>query len=358
MMESHKDTKTLKKSNNVLHRIVSHENTPILLVLVIVIVVVVLTEWAVKGQVNFLGGMNISNVLLQVSVTGIFALSMTLVMISGGIDLSIGNMMSFLGTGMAFLMKSGGWAEGPTILLAIAMGIFLQLIMGLIISRTKIEPFIVSLGFMSIYRGFTYLITNGREITIIGKVEFLKEVVFRINMFVITVPIILFIILTVIVWAVIKFTKFGRRIYAVGGNENAAYLAGINVKNFKLLIYGINGLFVSIASMTLLARLGTGAPTMGTAKEIDVIAAVVVGGTALSGGKGNVWGTVIGVLLLGIISNALNILGVLPHWQYVMRGVLIVGAVLIGYYSSLRSVKKSNKSLAVKTNVNNKSINL
>lgn len=326
---------------SVLRRAWGHDNTPILLVLIIMIVVIVVVEQLVRGQVNFVSGMNISNVLLQVSVTGIFALSMTLVMISGGIDLSIGNMLSFLGTGMAYLMKTGGWGEPETLLLAVVVGVGLQLVMGFIISRTRIEPFIVSLGFMSIYRGFTYLITNGREITIIGKVEFLKDVVFRINQFVITVPIVLFLALTIIVWLVVKYTKFGRRVYAVGGNENAAYLAGINVKNFKLLIYGINGLFVTIASMTLLARLGTGAPVMGLGKEIEVIAAVVVGGTALSGGKGNIWGAVIGVILLGIISNALNIIGVDPYWQFIISGLLIIFAVLIGYYSSLRTAKKS-----------------
>ena len=126
----------------------------------------------------------------------------------------------------------------------------------------------------------------------------------------------LLILLTVIMWLVLKYTKFGRRVYAVGGNENAAYLAGINVKNFKLLLYGINGLFVAIATLALLSRTGVGGPLMGSGKEIDVIAAVVVGGTALSGGKGNLWGTFIGVLLLGCISNALNILGVSPYWQY------------------------------------------
>lgn len=324
-------------------RLRQHENTPILLVLIVMIGVVVLVEYFMKGKVNFLSGMNISNVLLQVSVTGIFALSMTLVMISGGIDLSIGNMLSFLGTGMAYLMKTAKWGEAPTLLLALAVGIGLQLLMGWIISRTKIEPFIISLGFMSIYRGFTYLITNGREITIIGKINFLQEVVFRINKFVITVPIVLFIALTIIVALVVKYTKFGRRVYAVGGNENAAYLAGINVKNFKLLIYGINGLFVTIASMTLLARLGTGAPVMGLGKEIEVIAAVVVGGTAMSGGKGNVWGAVFGVLVLGIISNALNILGVSPHYQFIISGLLIIFAVIIGYYSGLRTVKRGVK---------------
>jgi ribose/xylose/arabinose/galactoside ABC-type transport system permease subunit len=240
-------------------------------------------------------------------------------------------------------MKTAKWAEAPTLLLALAVGIGLQLLMGWIISRTKIEPFIISLGFMSIYRGFTYLITNGREITIIGKIEFLQATVFRVNTFVVTVPIVLMIALTILVALIVKYTKFGRRVYAVGGNENAAYLAGINVKNFKLLIYGINGLFVTIASMTLLARLGTGAPVMGLGKEIEVIAAVVVGGTAMSGGKGNIWGAIFGVLVLGIISNALNILGVSPHYQYIISGLLIIFAVIVGYYSGLRTVKRSTK---------------
>ena len=203
------------------------------------------------------------------------------------------------------------------------------------------EAFIVSLGFLSIYRGFTYLITNGREITIEGKFTFLGKtylnIPFNQPVFKIAFPVIMFIILTVIVWFVLKYTKFGRRVYAVGGNESAAYLAGINVKNFKLLLYGINGLFVAIATMAQLSRLGTGNPLMGEGKEIEVIAAVVVGGTALVGGKGNAWGTFIGVLMLGIISNALNIIGVNPHWQYVTRGLLIVFAVSLTYVSSLRS---------------------
>lgn len=339
-MADNKGVKTVSNSS-LGRRVLKHENTPMLLVLIIMVLVVIVVEWLIKGEVNFVGGMNISNVLLQVSVTGILALSMTLVMISGGIDLSVGNMLTFLGTGMAWLMKSGGWGEAETILVGLVVGIGLQLIMGLIISRTKIEPFIISLGFMSIYRGFTYLITNGREITIIGKLNFLKAVVFRIDDFVVTVPIIIMFALAFIVWLVVKYTKFGRRVYAVGGNENAAYLAGINVKNFKLLIYGINGLFVTIGAMTLLARLGTGAPTMGLGKEIDVIAAVVVGGTAMSGGKGSVWGAVIGVLILGIISNALNIIGVDPYYQYIISGLLIIVAVMISYYSGLRSAKKS-----------------
>jgi len=343
------ETKTINKES-AFKRLMRHDNMPIFLVLVSILAAVVIIELIFKGSHNFITPRNISNVLMQVAVTGIFALSMTLVMISGGIDLSVGWMMSFLGAGFAYLIRFLEMSEGAVVLICIAAAIGLQLLMGLIISRTKLEPFIVSLGFMSIYRGFTYLITNGREITIKGKFTFLGSEIIKFGkdleaarQFSLRVPVILFVLLVIIVWLVIKYTKFGRRIYAVGGNEKAAFLSGINVKNFKLLIYGINGLFVSIAAMTLLSRLGTGSPIMGMGKEIDVIAAVVVGGTSLSGGKGNVFGTVIGVVLLGIMSNALNILGVSPHFQYIMKGVLIIGAVLIGYYSGLRSVKKSKK---------------
>jgi ribose/xylose/arabinose/galactoside ABC-type transport system permease subunit len=342
------------KPKNSLRRITKNENLSIFLVLLFIIVIVIIVElFAVRNgditKVAFVKPMNIANVFLQVSITGMLALSMTLIMISGGIDLSIGQMMCFIGTGMAFLIKTAGWNEWGVAALGLVVAVAFQLVMGLIISRTKLEAFIVSLGFLSIYRGFTYLITNGREITIEGKFTFLGKtylnIPFNHPVFKIAFPVIMFIILTIIVWFVLKYTKFGRRVYAVGGNESAAYLAGINVKNFKLMLYGINGLFVAIATMAQLSRLGTGNPLMGEGKEIEVIAAVVVGGTALVGGKGNAWGTFIGVLMLGIISNALNIIGVNPHWQYVTRGLLIVFAVSLTYISSLRSssVSLSNR---------------
>lgn len=324
-------------------RLTRQENLPILLVLVFMIVVVYLVElFGVRGgdaaKVAFLKPLNVSNVLMQISTTGILAISMTLIMVSGGIDLSVGQMMCFLGTGMAFLLRNQGFSEPAMVVTCFAVAIFFQLFMGLIISRTKLEPFIVSLGFMTIYTGFTYLITNGSEITISDRFTFLGQTYININPSLrIGFPVVVLIVLNIIMWLVLKYTKFGRRVYAVGGNENAAYLAGINVKNFKLLLYGINGVFVAIATMVLLSRTGVGGPLMGSGKEIDVIAAVVVGGTALSGGKGNLWGTFIGVLLLGIISNALNILGVSPYWQYIMRGGLIIVAVLLSYLSSQRS---------------------
>jgi ribose/xylose/arabinose/galactoside ABC-type transport system permease subunit len=320
-----------------------HENMSIFLVLLFIIIAVYLVELFVvrdgnMSKVAFLKPMNVSNVLMQISTTGILAIGMTLIMVSGGIDLSIGQMMCFLGTLMAFLLRNKGFSEPAMVLTGVSVAVLFQLIMGFIISRTKLEPFIVSLGFMTIYTGFTYLITNGSEITISDRFTFIGQTYINLTpSFRLGLPVVLLLLLTVIMWLVLKYTKFGRRVYAVGGNENAAYLAGINVKNFKLLLYGLNGLFVAIATMALLSRTGVGGPLMGSGKEIDVIAAVVVGGTALSGGKGNLWGTFIGVLLLGCISNALNILGVSPYWQYIMRGGLIIVAVLLSYLSGLRT---------------------
>lgn len=319
------------------------ENGPIFFALLATIVVVILVELIfVRGfnisKVAFIKPRNIANVLMQVSTTGILAISMTFVMVSGGIDLSIGQMMCFIGTGMAFMMRIAALNEWVVVVLGVFVAMLFQVLMGFIISRTKLEPFIVSLGFMSIYKGFTYLITNGSEITIVGRFSFLGGTYLNLtDTFRIGMPVFVLILLEIIMWLVLKYTKFGRSVYAVGGNENAAYLAGINVKRFKLLVYGLNGVFVAIATMVLLSRLGTGNPLIGDGKEIDVIAAVVVGGTALSGGRGNVWGTLIGVLLLGCISNALNILGVNPYWQYVMTGAIIILAVLLSYFSSLSS---------------------
>jgi ribose/xylose/arabinose/galactoside ABC-type transport system permease subunit len=328
---------------NGVRRFLKQENTPIFLVLVVILIAVYLAELFLvrngnAATVAFTKPMNIANVLMQISTTGILAIGMTLLMISGAIDLSVGQMMCFLGTGMAFLIRRAGFSELAMVVTGVTVAILCELLMGLLISRTKLEPFIVSLGFMTIYTGFTYLITNGSEITITGRFTFIGQTYLNLTPdFKLGLPVFLLIFLYVITWLVLKYAKFGRRVYAVGGNESAAYLAGIDVKNFKLLLYGLMGLFVAIATLALMSRTGVGGPLMGQGKEIDVIAAVVVGGTALSGGKGNIWGTFIGVLLLGCISNALNILGVSPYWQYIMRGGLIIVAVLLSYLSSLRT---------------------
>lgn len=313
----------INKLETRIKRIMQKENAPILLVLILFITIIV----TVKPR--FLMPLNIRNVLIQVSITGILALGQTLVMISGGIDLSVGWFTSFLGCMMAYLMAMVGLSIPIVVILTIIVSIIFASVMGFIISRIEVEPFIISLGFMIIYQGFTYLVTKGSEIGIGDKFKLLGKT----SQFDIGTPVYIFISLAIILSLILKYTKFGKRLYAIGDNEDAAYLAGIPVKNFKVVIYAINGLLVSIAAMTQMSRLGTGNPLMGSGKEIDAIAAVVIGGTALSGGKGNIWGTVIGVFLLGTISNAMNIIGLSPHWQYVFKGSVIVISVSISYYS-------------------------
>ena len=154
-------------------------------------------------------------------------------------------------------------------------------------------------------------------------------------------PVYIFIGLTILFWFILKYTKFGMRIYAVGGNPEAAYLSGIKVKNFKFSVYVINGALVALAALTLLSRLGNGSPTMGSGKEMDAIAGVVVGGAAMSGGKGTIVGTFIGILFFGCVSNAMNLVGISPYWQYIFKGALIVAAVFISYMTEQASLKKN-----------------
>ena len=318
-----------------------------LCVLLGLIVIIVLIEGLFVrhgnfSEVAFINGANIANVLVQISITGVMAIGMTVVMISGGMDLSCGQMVSFAGCLLSYLLVKAGWPTVPAILVCILACVVFQALAGFIIARTHLEPFIVTLGFMSIYQGISYLITKGREITMGDQLKFIKSV--KINFseggFYIGMPVLILLVLTIVMWLVLKYTKFGRWIYEVGGNESAAYLAGINVPRFKVLLYGINGLFIALATIIMLGRVGAGSPPMGAGKEIDVLAAVVVGGTALSGGKGNMWGTFIGVLLLGSISNALNIIGVSPYYQYIMKGLLILISIYIGYLGNRKGSRR------------------
>jgi ribose/xylose/arabinose/galactoside ABC-type transport system permease subunit len=279
---------------------------------------------------TFASALNVRNILMQVSVTGIAALGMTIVILIGGIDLSQGWLISLAGCVMAFLMINLGLSEIVAVLAAIGICVGFETLMGFVIAKTRLEAFIVSLGFSLVYRGFVYLVTDAREITM-GNTFMLLGRTFPLG---VGTPVYIFVALTVIMWLVLKYTKFGMRLYALGGNEEAAYLSGVKIKSFKVKVYALNGLLVAVAAMTFLSRLGTATPSMGEGKEMDAIAGVVVGGTAMSGGKGNIIGTFIGILFFGCVSNALNIIGVSPYWQYVFKGVLICFSVIIGYLSS------------------------
>lgn len=321
-----------------------YENLTVLSIFVSFVVIVVALQLITTGGSRFptfISPVNIFNILQQVAVPGIIAVSMTMVMISGGIDLSVGMLASLVSIVVALGISQWGLGVGPAILLGVVSAIVLETMMGFIISRTRIEPFIITLGGMISFQGIALLLCNSREVVMKGELSFLtanliggfKDPVTGLDL---RMPpyVLLFFAIALIGGLTLKFTKFGRRIYAVGTNQRAAFLSGIDVKNMRLAVYVIQGLLVGIGATMLLARINTGIITLGQNLEIDTIAMVVIGGTALSGGRGNIVGTLIGVLFLGSIANAMNMLRLPSEVQFLAKGLVIVIAVSAGDVSS------------------------
>lgn len=317
------------------------------------IVVIVLLQLILRGGVfpTFISPVNILNIVQQIGVPGIIAIGMTLVMISGGIDLSVGMLASLVSIITALGISKWGLGTFPAVLIGVMAAVILETAMGYIISRTKVEPFIITLGGMITFQGIALLLSKSREVTMSGELDFFKvnliagarDPVTGLNL-VIPPYVLIFLTIVLFAWVLLTFTKYGRRIYAVGTNPEAAYLAGINVKNMKLSVYAINGFLVGIGAVMLLARINVGIITLGQGLEIDTIAMVVIGGTALSGGKGNIWGTLIGVFFLGSIGNAMNMLRLPPEMQFVAKGLIVILAVSAGdVYSNIASILSRKK---------------
>jgi len=273
---------------------------------------------------SFFNISNIVNVLRQVSITAILGFGMTLVIISGGIDLSVGSIFAFSAVVMASIVKGG------KVLLGIIVGLLIGAIMGLfngvVISKGKIQPFIVTLATMAIGRSLTLAYTQGIPISIfpnnfrfIGRGDILG----------IPVPVIIMFGIFFLVLYLLKKTKLGLYIYAIGGNEEATKLSGVNVERYKIIVYTISGLFAAVSAMILTARLNSAQPTFGQGYELDAIATVVLGGASLSGGSGGVLGTLFGALLLGTINNGMNLMNISPFYQDLVKGVIILLAVLL-----------------------------
>ena len=273
----------------------------------------------------FLTSMNIINIVRQTSIYGIMAVGMTFVILTGGIDLSVGSLLAISGAVCAGMLKSG-IGTFPAILITLLVGAFFGLVNGLIINAGKITPFVVTLGMMSIARGLTMIYTRGYPIS--GFDESFRKLG---GGYVagVPIPIIIFILVVVAAWVILTQTRLGRYTYAIGGNEETVRLSGINAPFFKTIIYGIMGLTAGISSLILTSRLNSAEPIAGTGYELDVIAAVVIGGTSLMGGRGYIWGTFIGALLIGVINNGMNLLGISAYYQLVVKGAIIIGAVLL-----------------------------
>jgi len=319
----------------------------------VLVVLIQLIVGLANGKVefpSFISPLNLLNILMQVAGTGILVMGMTSVMIAGGIDLSVGMMVSMVGIFVAKGIKDWGIDLMPAILLGILIAVVAEAIMGFIISRLNVESFIITLGGMIAFRGIALLMCRSQEVTLSQNLEFFKTNLIegaKANGLSLTLPIyvIIFFLMTAIFWALLKYTKYGRRVYAVGSNPQAAYLSGINVKNIQLITYIINGLCVGIGGVLMLARVNVGTINLGQNLEIDVIAAVVIGGVAMSGGKGSPLGSFIGVILMGAIANAMNIMRIQSEWQYFVKGVIIIIAVAGGALSARISAKRQLKRM-------------
>lgn len=275
----------------------------------------------------FLEPSNLFNLLRQVSINGLIAFGMTFVILTGGIDLSVGSTLALSSAFVAILMVSG-MDSIVALFIGCIFGAVLGAINGLLITIGKMAPFIATLATMTVFRGLTLVITDGNPITNLNG-SYVFQLFGRGYFLGIPVPAVTMFITFIILYILLHKTVFGRQTYAMGGNEKAAFISGIKVNKIKIMIYSLAGLMSAIAGSILTSRLNSAQPTAGMSYELDAIAAVVLGGTSLTGGKGRIVGTLIGVLIIGVLNNGLNLLGVSSFYQQVVKGVVIIIAVLI-----------------------------
>lgn len=274
---------------------------------------------------TFLSGRNLVFVLLQISVNTILASGMTMVILSEGIDLSVGSVVALAGVVGADLVAQG-WPVPLAAAVAIGLGALVGLVNGASIVYLRVAPFIATLAMMTAARGLAYLYTDGVSV---GNLPESFTVWGNGRIGPVPIPVVVAAVVVGGTAILLGRTVFGRRLYALGGNEEAARLAGVRVGRAKILIYTLMGALAALGGILLAARLGAGDPKAGQLFELTAIAAVVVGGTSLAGGRGGVWGTVLGALIIGVLDNGLVLMDVSAFWQMVVKGLVILGAVAL-----------------------------
>nr|WP_102694384.1 ribose ABC transporter permease [Rummeliibacillus pycnus] len=293
---------------------------PLLGLLLIIIIISIMSP-------SFLTATNIFNVLRQVSVSALIAFGMTFVILTGGIDLSVGSTLALTGAISAGMLASG---MDPILamIIGLALGAVLGAVNGVIIAKGKVAPFIATLATMTIYRGLTLVYTDGKPVSGLG--DSMAFQMFGKGYFLgIPVPVVTMIVAFFVLYFILRKTTFGRRVYAIGGNEEASRLSGINVDRVTIAVYAITGMLAALSALILTSRLNSAQPTAGESYELDAIAAVVLGGTSLTGGRGWIFGTLVGALIIGVLNNGLNLIGVSSFFQQVVKGVVILIAVLL-----------------------------
>lgn len=291
----------------------------ILVVLALVVILSIATR-------TFLTSSNLLNVLRQISINGILAIGMTFVVLTGGIDLSVGSIVAFCGIVSAGLIRDAKLPMVQVIVISLLIGIVMGMFNGYFVAFWNAAPFVVTLSLMTIARGMTFVYCNGKPISPLTA-EFLN--IGRGDILGIPIPAFILFLVFIIGFMMLKYFSIGRYIYAVGGNENSAMVSGINVRLVKLTAYAVSGCLCGLVAIILTSRVSAGMPQAGQSYELDAIAATVIGGTSLSGGRGRLWGTILGALLLGIVSNGLDLLNVSSFYQQIVKGIIILGAILI-----------------------------
>ncbi|WP_052339812.1 ABC transporter permease [Gorillibacterium massiliense] len=273
---------------------------------------------------NFLEPQNLLNIVRQNSVIAILACAQTILIVSGMIDLSAGFVLALSGCVACGVMVSTG-SVSAALLTGIAIGGLCGWLNGFLITRFSLQPFIATLAMANVANGITQVYTGGSAISGIKDLKYVGQG----KVGTIPLPIIIMVVIVLLIWFIMKHTKFGLYIYAIGGNEKATIASGVQVNRMKRLIFLLSGLLVGLAGVVLMARLNSGQPSVGTGKEFDAITAAVVGGTSFNGGIGNVFGTLVGALIVGMINNILNLMNVSTQYQLIIKGLLIAGAVII-----------------------------
>ncbi len=293
--------------------------------------IMLLLQFFTSEGFNFSSGLffkqkNILNVLRQVSINANLACAMTLVIILGGIDISVGSVIALSGVVTGGLIAFNGWGVFPAVVMGVLVGVLFGVFNGYLISTTPLPPFIVTLSTMNIARGVAYVYTGGSPIRVMSD-EF--NFIGSGYLGPIPMPVIYSALFIAITAYILNRTKLGRHIYAVGGNREAARFAGINTRRVLFFAYAYSGLMAGISGVVLASRMFSGQPTAGDGQEMEAIAATVLGGTSMLGGQGAMGGTVIGVLIMGALQNGLNLLGINSFWQYVVKGAVILLAVYV-----------------------------
>ncbi len=291
-------------------------------VLALVILMIVMTIL----NPDFLGWGNMSNITRQASINAIIAVGMTFVILEGSVDLSVGSIVALAGTIMAGLMIHNNLNPFLAVGVGLLVGIACGLVTGLSVAYLRVPGIIASLGMMEITRGLALLYTGGYPLSgVPSSFSWLGNG----NIGAIPTPLILTLIVYFVGFLVLNRTPAGRYIYALGGNEEAVRLSGISVAKYKALPFIVSGFTAALAGAIAVSRMSSGQPSIGTGFELDAIAAVVLGGTSIAGGKGNIWGTLVGAFTLAVLSNGLNFIGVSPYTQRVIKGAIIIVAVII-----------------------------